>query len=202
MEEQMTSFKSFLIVVGIIALITAAVFIIPKIYTPTSKNRLVYNNFEFKKASDGFWQTKWQSEGQVYDLTFRYNPKEIETVPIRGQLNNTFNKEPHYITFDPEQQNSSDYKYLALGVAELGLNLARGMGQAIESACTTNATDACIEHPIITCDDDDKSVYYLKIAPEPRIRLEGNCLIIEGSEFDLIKAVDRVLYHFYRIIPA
>lgn len=197
----MASFKAFLIVIGILALITAAIFIIPKIYTPPSPNRLIYNNFEFKKASDGFWQTQWQSEGKVYDITLRYNPKEVETVPIRGQLNNTFNRQPYYITFDPQQDNNSDYKYIALAVGELGLNAVRGLGKTIESACTKNLSDACLEHAIVTCDDDDKAVYYLRIAPEPRVGLEGNCLILEGSELDLIKAVDRVLYHFYKIIP-
>jgi hypothetical protein len=198
-EQPINPFKAFLIVVGILGIIIAGIFIAGRFYTPREPSRLIYNQFEFKKA-DGVWKTEWQRDGQVYDITLRYNPKEVESVPVSGGLNGTFKRQPFYLTFDPDE-NSSDFKYLALGIAELGLNLVRGMGAQIESACTKNLSDACGDHAIVTCDDDDKAVFYLRTAPEPRVTLDGNCLVLEGKELDLLKAVDRVLYHFYRIMP-
>ncbi len=169
------------------------------------KPDLTYNYYEFKKI-DNMWHTDWQRDGQVYDVSLRYSPLEVEKVPVSGNLNTTFVRQPFYMTFDPDSNstNSSDntdFKYLALSFSELGLNWARGMGYQILSACTRNVSEACIDRPIVNCDDDDKAVFYVRIAKEPRVTLDGNCLIIEGNDVELIKAVDRVLYHFYGIMP-
>ena len=161
--------------------------------------QLTYNNFEFNKV-EGMWHTQWQKNGQVYDIGMRYNPLEVENVPVGGiDLNITFRKLPQYITFDPGE-NTTNLKYIALGVGELGLNLVRGLGGRIEMACTVNSSEACMNHPIVTCDDADKGVYLLRIAEQPRVILAGNCLILEGKELDLIRAIDRILYTFYGII--
>lgn len=199
-HSALASWKSALIVTGVLALIVVGIFVAKMFYKPRSPYpTLTYNNFLFEQI-EGMWYTQWQRDGQVYNIGLRYNPKEVETVPVRGRMNETFTRQPFYITFDPDE-NQSNFKYLALGVAELGLNIVRGMGGQIMSACTKNISEACADHPIVTCDDDDKAVFYFRTADEPRVRLEGNCLIIEGKELELIKAVDRVLYHFYTITP-
>lgn len=198
-EKPIGSFNAFLIVLAILALIAVGIFVVSKYYTPREPSRLVYNHFEFKKIQN-VWYTQWQKDGQVYDIGLRFNPKEVETVPVSGRLNDTFRRQPFYITFDPEQEEE-DYKFLALGVAEIGLNIVRGLGGQIESACTQNVTDACVDRPILTCENDDKAVIYLQLTEGPRVTLDGNCLILQGQELDLIKAVDRVLYHFYNIMP-
>jgi len=172
---------------------------------PQNKPDLTYNFFEFKKI-EGMWHTKWQRDGQLYDVSLRYNPLDVEKVPVSGGMNETFLRQPFYLTFDPDSNssnspNNTDFKYLALAFSELGLNLARGLGHQVVTACTKNLSEACAGHPIVTCDDDDKAVFYLRIMEKPRVTLDGNCLIIEGKELDLIKATDRVLYHFYGIMP-
>ncbi len=198
--KQYSPLKSTLILVGILALIVVAIFVAKQFYKPRSPYpTLTYNNFKFEQI-EGMWYTQWQRDGQVYNIGLRYNPQEVETVPVRGGLNDTFKQQPFYVTFDPDEE-SENFKYLALGVAELGLNIVRGMGMQFVSACTKNISDACIAHPIVTCDDDDKAVIYLRTMNESRVRLDGNCLTLEGKELDLLKAVDRVLYHFYKIMP-
>jgi len=199
LHEPIHPFKAFLITVGILLLILFVIYLTKFLYRPSEQSRLIYNNFEFVKTG-GAWKTQWQKDGQLYDVTLRYSPKEVEGVRVSGGLNETFKRQPFYLTFDPEQ-NESDYKYLALGVAELGLNVVRGLGGQIMSACTQNLTIGCVDRPIVTCDDDDKAVVYFRITDEPRVRLEGNCLTIEGKELGLINATDRVLYHFYGIMP-
>jgi hypothetical protein len=191
----------------VIVLIASAVFAYKAIHKPQEhKPDLTYNNFEFYNQSDGMWHTEWQRDGQVFDVSLRYSPLEVETVPTSGGLNDTFLRQPYYMTFDPDSNssnsaNNTDFKYLALAFSELGLSWSRGMGNEVITACTKNLSEPCAGHPIVTCDDDDKAVFYVRIAEEPRVTLDGNCLIMEGSGLELIKAVDRVLYHFYRIMP-
>jgi hypothetical protein len=200
MAKQVQSWKAFLIVLAILAAIAGGIFLIGRYKTPASPyETLYYNNFEFQKI-ENVWYTHIQRNEQLYNVGLRYNPKETETVPIRGRLNETFKRQPYFVTFDPDE-NSSNFKYLALGVAEFGLNVVRGLGGEIVSACTKNLTEACENRPIVTCDNDDLAVVHLRTRNETRVRLEGNCLIIEGTELDIIKATDRVLYHFYKIMP-
>ncbi len=193
------SWKVLLVIVAVLVLIVIGIFQASKFYTPSEPSRLVYNNFEFKK-SEGFWHTQWQQNEQVYNVSLRFNPKEVETVTVSGRLNDTFRRQPFYLTFDPDA-NQSDFKYLALGFSEFGLSIVRAFGGTVESACTKNMTGVCDDHAIVTCADDDKAVVYFRSAPEPRVTLDGNCLTLEGKELDLIKAIDRVLYHFYKIMP-
>lgn len=186
------------IVITLLVLIGISVFAYKLVKPLPQQPDLVYNNFEFYKIN-GSWFTKWQNKGQVYDISLRFSPLEVENVSVSGYgLNQTFQTQPFYFTFDP-YENTSDFKYLALGIGELGLNLVRGMGAQVQMACTKNNTDACSGHPIVTC-ADDKSVWLLKTGSVPKVSLEGNCLILEGKELDLIKAIDRVLYHFYKIM--
>lgn len=196
-----------IVIIAAVALFVAISFVAYKYMhkEPQSKPDLVYNFFEFKKIDD-MWHTKWQRDGQLFDVSLRYNPLDVELVPVRGGLNETWLKQPYYLTFDPDSNssnssNNTDFKYLALAFSELGLNWARGIGKEVVTACTKNVSEACAGHPIVTCDDDDKPVFYLKVMKYPRVTLDGNCLIIEGKELDLIKATDRVLYHFYGIMP-
>ncbi len=199
--------NAIVIVIALIVLVALTVVAYKYINKPRDNAPdLTYNYYEFRKI-DNMWHTEWQRDGQVYDVSLRYSPLDVEKVPVStGGLNTTFLRQPYYMTFDADSNstNSSDntdFKYLALAFSELGLNWARGMGYQIMSACTRNVSDACIDRPIVDCDDDDKAVFYVRIAREPRVTLDGNCLIIEGNEVELIKAVDRVLYHFYGIMP-
>ncbi len=194
-----SAIRNVIVIVLAIAVLIALFMVAYKSLHRSSAPDLTYNYFEFYKIED-MWHTQWQRDGQVYDVGLRYSPLEVENVTVTGiDLNITFRKLPQYITFDPEE-NVSDMKYLALGVGELGLNVVRGLGGRIEMACTKNATEACADHPIVTCDDADKGVYYLRTAEMPRVILAGNCVVIEGKELDLIRAIDRILYTFYGII--
>lgn len=198
-HQALPGWKAFLIVLGVLALLVAAIFIMPRFYTPKNPSRLIYNNFVFQKQGTE-WHTQWQRDQQVYDVSLRYSPLEVENVSVGGiGLNATFQQLPFYITFDPDEE-SQNFKYLGLTVGELGLNIVRGLGGRIETACTKNISTACANHSIVTC-ADDKAVIYVRTANETRVRLQGNCLIIQGKELELVRAADRVLYHFYHIMP-
>jgi len=182
---------------GIILALIAAIFIVKMVIPPKGPETLSYNGFDFQEVG-GLWMTKWQRGVDVFEVTLHFNPLETENISIGGVLNATASRQPIYITFDP---TGEDLQYVALAAAELSLNYARGLNRSITAACTVNETDACAERPIVSCDDGDKAVIFLNQTTEPSIELRGNCIELSGKGFELTRAVDRLLYHFFRIQP-
>ena len=138
-------------------------------------NTVDYNYFQFVEIG-GLWTTNIDLGGTLYEATFRYNPEQVEDVYITGKLKN-FNTAPVYLTFDPDA-DFDDFKYLALATAELSLHMVRALNISIEAACTKNETDACIDRPIVTCGDKDKTVVYLQAEPPTQITLGDGCVTL------------------------
>lgn len=157
-----------------------------------------YNYFKFYNVS-GFWETDIVLDKQVYRGTFRFNPLEVENISVEGNLSPAFNKPPLFISFNPESPQET-FKYQALAVTELSLHLVKALNISVEGACSVNATDACIDRPIVNCETPNASVIYVVPEGEPRIVLDNRCVTLYGSEFGLVKSVDRVLYQWYNII--
>lgn len=156
-----------------------------------------YNHFVFQKMA-GLWHTQWSREGTLYTVSLHFNPYEVERVPAMGKLNDTnFNRETVYITFDPEDGNLN---YVNLAVAEMSLSIARAFEVTPIAACAENKTIACENRPIVDCDSEDKAVIYVRKANETRILLDDNCVILQGKDLELLKAVDKFLYVWYGII--
>ncbi|PIN81966.1 hypothetical protein COV11_00475, partial [Candidatus Woesearchaeota archaeon CG10_big_fil_rev_8_21_14_0_10_30_7] len=115
--------KKSLIFLGISILVIAIIFLIiffgAKHVDPYKPERVTYNYFDFvKKEKDTHWMTDWQGTDGLYELGFRFNPLEAETVQVSGSLNENFNnRDVLYITFDPLEK--VQHKYTALGAGEL-----------------------------------------------------------------------------------
>lgn len=184
-------------VIGTVVLIVVLLFLLfglkPKQAGPNTVN---YSYFTFEEIG-GLWQTDIKLDKQTYQATFRYNPNQVKDVVVTGNFSG-FRKLPIYITFDPEA-DKEEYKYLALAASELTLNIARALNFTVEAACTKNVTEACAGRPIITCKDDASVIYLIPKAPT-QVTLEGNCVTLSGSDFDLLKSVDRMLFQWYKIM--
>lgn len=186
------------IIVGVVALIAFLGFVLFGMKGELPQTSAVeYNYFKFEEIG-GLWQTNIQLENQVYEGTFRFNPTQVEDVYISGNFSG-FQSSPIYITFDPDA-GKDQFKYLALASAELTLHVVRGLNFTVVGACTKNETDACFERPIVTCDDVDKSVIYLKSEAPAQITLSSHCIVLNGNEMDLLKSVDRLLFQWYKIM--
>lgn len=166
----------------------------PEEYKP---NIIEYNFFEFEEIQ-GFWETDIQLDDKLYRASFRFNPEDVQHVEINGAFGG-FKTQPIYLTFDPEAE-SEEFKYLALGTTELSLHLIRALNYSVEAACTKNVTAACMDRPIVNCQDENKSVIYLVPKPPAQITLEDNCITVSGAEFDLVKSIDRLLFQWYKIM--
>ena len=149
---------------------------------------------------DNLWYTQLTSPKgtRLYNMAMRYSPQDVQGMQITGNLDDDFfnNQTIFYNTFDP---TGNQLQYVSLAVADFSTHLTRVFDKMPMGACDRNIT-SCNERPIVTCDDKDKLVLYIKESEQPKISYDNNCIIVEGSKFDLVKGVDKVLYNLYGIM--
>lgn len=198
-EKMDTKYWFYIIACALVAIFIIVIILVPKIMPEQSKgNEVEYNYFKFKKTESG-WMTQVMYKERLLQPIIRYLPEEVEEVPIKGQLEETFGEDPIYLTFDPTQ-GQEEFQTITIAVSEMGMNLVQGMEKQIESGCTKNETEACINRTIINCDDANRSVIFFNPIGEPEVMLEGKCIELRGKQFDLIKSADKVLYTWYGIL--
>ena len=161
--------------------------------------RVVFNGFEFQNLS-GIWRTAWVRSGQPYNIDFRYHPRQVMDVPIEGSIDGRFQSKKTYVTFDPPPERSENNSYLVVASFELSQKLLGVFDRNLSAACTVNETEGCASLPIVTCDSTDEAVVYLKVDDESKVVQDGNCVTVQGSGKDLVRAADRALYEWLRII--
>lgn len=168
------------------------------------ENAYLYKGVHSFVKIDDVWYTQFTSPkgSRVYNLNFRYSPRDIEDIDITGSLDlEKFNKATEYfVTFNPIGE---DFAHLRVARLDFDNQMIPIFEKIPKSACDRNAskeTTACEGLPIITCDNTEELVVYFKNAEHPSVEYDDNCIIISGKEFDLVKGVDRVLYNFYNIM--
>ncbi|PIN76022.1 hypothetical protein COV18_01200 [Candidatus Woesearchaeota archaeon CG10_big_fil_rev_8_21_14_0_10_37_12] len=202
-DEQQEEYKAskqtiiFSVVAGVVLLVVIGFLFFGFDDSAPTLPTVEYNYFKFEQIG-GMWQTTIELDDQPYEAPFRFNPEQVQDVPVVGKFSG-FVKMPVYITFDPESEYD-DFKYLALGVSELTLHMVRALNVSVEAACTKNVTDACVDRPIVTCGDFGKSVIYLHTSNETLVNLSNHCITLSGPELDLLKPVDRLLFQWYKIM--
>jgi len=189
--------------IGIVVLVLVFVAAI-ELYDPEPEVPVeTFQGFVFFKKAD-FWHFNWQRDAETtYTVSLRFHPREALEVELEGEILDTFNafvdnNKEVYVTFNPQADN---FTYTALAAGELSLSVARALDVTPIAACTVDdGTETCVGRPIVTCDDTDKAVIFLDdVEDETKITLEDNCLIISGRGMEKLRAVDRVLYHWYRV---
>jgi len=194
--------SSKVMTVAVIVLLVAGAFILINaglkwlIPDPVS-NTVEYGPYEFE-FRDNMWAFEWQQEDKIYNIPLRFNPNQVENVSIRGSLNESFNRDEIFLSFNPETGN---YSTMSLATGELALNMVKALGVKPIAACTKNMTDACEDRPILTCDTyPNTSVILIRDEGEARIWLQGDCIVLFGEEFELLRSVDRLLYQWYGVL--
>jgi hypothetical protein len=154
----------------------------------------IYNGYSFINFG-GVWYSQVKKNNTIYDVTFNFDPKNVENITVDGKLTSDFVKNKHiYVTFDPEGH------YLQyVGVANYGLSrsLAWAFSYNMTAACTKNITKACETAGVVTCDDVDKAVVYFKEAEETKVILGDNCVTVQGAGPEIVRAKDRLLLRWY-----
>ena len=150
---------------------------------------------------DNLWYTQFKSPkgSRLYNVQFRFSPKEVEDIAIHGKLNSSIfdNATSYYATFDPK---GNDFSHVALAVGDFNQHMTNIFFKQPIAACDKNGTFDCKNRPIITCDNTQELVLYVKESNKSDVYYDNNCIVVEGKGFDLVKEIDRVLYDFYEII--
>ncbi len=161
---------------------------------------LLYRGFSFVYLN-GLWHTQsiGPNTSNVYSLYFHYLPTELEGIPIEGALNRTiFEEYPGvYVTFNPLGTN---LQYVALAVSKFDQTLTKAFGKLPIAACDRNETEACKTRKIITCNNTDSPVLYIDQQDTPLVRFKDNCIMVQGKEDNIVKAMERLLYLLYGIM--
>ncbi len=199
-KKEHENYKGLFIALFLLVLLAAVV-----IYIRIPKYKhYEYNGFEFTKSGD-MWFTEVQKfrTNQIYIIELRYDPKSLEDIPVYGNPKNfvkmldPYEEKAAYITFDPLSKNLS---YTALVAADLSTNLKKVMDIQLLPACTRNETIACSELPVIDCTNKENMVLMLKEGSYAKIIMNENCLILEGSGNELVKAANKLLLIWYNIM--
>ena len=150
---------------------------------------------------DNLWYTQLTSPkgAKIYSLALRYSPKDLEDLVIEGNLNAEFfnNQSEFFVTFNP---TGKEFSYVSLAVADFNTHMSKVFEKNPVAACDRNGTEPCKTRPIVTCEDHDKVVLYVKESERFRTYYNSNCIVVEGNGFDLVRGVDRVLYNLYGIM--
>ena len=160
----------------------------------------LYNGYSFVFAN-GLWYTQVQTiDGtSLFNIPLHYGPRDIEDIPIEGNFNTTiFNSERGiYITFDPLGQ---DLQYVALAVGEFDQSIIKAFNKMPIAACDKNETNACVNRPIITCDNTDSPTLYIQQKQDTKVIFDDNCIIVQGIGPEIVRAIDRLLLRLYGIM--
>ena len=150
---------------------------------------------------DNLWYTQLTSlKGtNLYSLALRYSPRELEDIIIEGSLDKKFfdKQNEFYVTFNP---TGRDFSYVGLAVADFDAHMSKVFEKKPIAACDRNETEPCKTRQIVTCENTDKLVLYIKESERFRTYYNNNCIVVEGSGLDLVKGVDRILYNLYNIM--
>lgn len=141
-----------------------------------------YNGLKFVKTEQGLWAA-YKGNKQI---VLTYNPEELENITIPQNIGLLSYSQKIYISTDDINANSRamDYFKKKIGITELK-----------PYACTED-TEGCESLPLKSCDDATQSngVVVCKRAEETKITYKNNCLIMEGTSENLIKAIDKISF--------
>jgi hypothetical protein len=174
---------------------------VKSVWNPKPKAETInYNQYVFTQQQDGFWQFDWQRNNTVYHVPLRYNPTQLGNVTEGGKLSRQFgNQGTVYVAVDPSTEFNQ--QYVGVAAAELSLNLLKSFEVNVVAGCTVNETESCQSRPIINCNTTDLSVVVVHEGPGPILTYQGDCITVQATQFELIQAVDRLLYKFYGVMP-
>lgn len=193
-------------IIVILAICAAGALIYFKVFLPMTQpvsplppveESYFYRGQEFKKIN-GLWTTDIRVGNRLITIWIHNGPREVMDIEITGRLNTSFDHGPVYMTFDPMDESKEN---IALSAGELSLTIVNGVQREVIAACSRNETEACANRPIMTCEDSNNSVIYLKQSNTTSVTFDLNCITITGSEEELLRATDKLILYWYGLVP-
>ena len=209
-QEKKLNILIYVLIAVTIALIIFAVINFKK---PILSNKYVYTSpsgeqFQFFKSEIGnitqhivtIYAIDNQNNKHQVDIPIISDPYSIEDIPILNEVKTKIlDKDGVYITLDPYGSSKSVLAAIEINRV-LGTN-DYGVFKIPTQSATYKPTNTTF--PYITCTDATKQigVIYLLVENKTRIASLGECVVVEGKDYDdLIKAADKLTLHLLGVM--
>jgi len=209
-QEKKLSAIFYVLIFVTVAMVVFAVISFKK---PILSDRYVYTSpsgeqFEFVKSEVGnitqhiatIYAFDRQGNKHQVDIPFINDPYSLEEISIVNEVKNKLlNKEGIFVTLDPNSGSKS--VLAAVEITRVIGTSDYGVFKIPTQVATTTQTNTT--YPYITCNDATKQigVVYLWLKNQTRIFSLGECVVVEGKDYDdLIKASDKLTMHLLGIM--
>ena len=159
---------------------------------------MMYNGHSFVKY-DNMWWTVVGVEQKEVTHPFHNSPKDVANISITGEFNSdTFNKNQDvYISTDPTIVD----KYYSLGAIALSVSVGKGINKHPVGAWSKSYEYNPGNVSIVTCDNaNGRAVVEFVQDNRTAVELDGTCMRVIGKSRESLRAMERLLYRWYRII--
>lgn len=196
----------------ILIIISVIIFAVISFKKPILNDKYIYTSpngeqFQFLKVkTDNITQhvvtvyTNDKEGKHQYDLPFINDPYSLEDIQLTGDVKNKIiNKKGIFITVDPYSNSKSVLAAIEISRI-LGTN-SYGVFKIPTQSATYKPTNTTF--PYITCANATKQigVIYLFVGNYTRVLPYGECVIVEGKDYDdLVKAADRLTLHLLGVM--
>ncbi len=212
-KEEDNSLKTFLAILGFIVVLFLLILgmkyffgkkamTIEELHEQNLKGKFSEKNFFYNGYSfvyfDNLWWTQVQSNDKtLYDIPFRYSPREVEYIVIEPGLGSKLLKGKNLIFISINLTENLSNSQMAIA----GVELSRITGKRYNmfNIDTIGAFTTPIEKgvPVITCANatNTTAVVIYRLGPMDRAYSKGDCIFFEGiNETGIIKVTDKFIY--------
>ena len=140
-----------------------------------NSNFLEYNNYKFKNVNG-----RYLLDINSNEFVFDNSPYEVAEIHLED-----FNIESdkYYILFNPEEKDlNMEYSIQKLYLVLKSLNVNIQLACSKEEGCDSNL-------PIKNCEDYS---FYFKKSEDTKVYKENKCVVVEGDNQGISKAVDKI----------
>ena len=182
----MSKINKILIVLVIITLISLPIFI----YMQKS-NSFNYNGYKFSKNSANGYDIEifFKNDPNPHYINVRYNPNDLERIPVETDLNSKLLKDDVYVTLDKNLTSTS-----VIAVAEISKIIGN---QYLFNIPTKGALNYDTGKNLFkTCEDatSKTGIILLKLGNETKITSNKKCVVVQGTnEDEIIRASTKLI---------
>jgi len=137
-----------------------------------------------------------------YEIPLRNQPKDLEEIPIQdGIRTKILSSTGIFLTMDPNLD--AKVTVAAIQLAKVLGNADFGVFKIPTQGAFTSLEETAPDYPVITCNNAtaQTKVILLEQGDENKASIEGNCVIIEGTDPDnLIKVSEKVVLNLLNVM--
>ena len=174
--------------IAFIMIFSVVGFAISQSFYTTPQEQITYDGLNFVQNQQGSWLT-YINRNPV--SIFTYPPFLGNVILPEVSLSDLNSANKLYVTFNPDENVNQ-------AIVEFQTNLLPYLNQ-VNQACITDSP-SCANLPIRSCLDatEESKVIQFQEADVPLVVYQDNCLLIQGSSYDLTTQTDALILQLLR----